>query len=76
MKLQAVIVVSFQASSLAEAGEKLDDVLGTARRREDVDVESVELRTPVGAGPVTLPHVARAEPPPGRIPHPLPNGRG
>ena len=76
MKLQAVIVVSFQASSLAAAGEKLDDVLGTARGREDVDVESVELRTPVGAGPVSLPHVARAEPPPGRVPHPLPSRRG
>jgi hypothetical protein len=76
MKLQAVIMVSFQASSLAEAGGKLDDVLGRARERDDVEVESVEVSTPVGAGPVSLPQVAGPSPRPARVPHPLPDGTG
>ena len=58
MKLQATIILSYRADSLGEAGEKLDDVLLRARERTDVEIESVELRTPVSAGPVSLPHVA------------------
>jgi hypothetical protein len=58
MKLQATIVVSYRSDSLSEAGEKLDDVLLRARERADVEIESVELRTPVSAGPVSRPHVA------------------
>lgn len=58
MKLQATIVVSYRADSLGEAGEKLDDVLLRARERADVEIETVELRTPVSAGPVSLPHIA------------------
>jgi hypothetical protein len=75
MKLQATITISFQAGSLADAGGKLDDVLARARDREDVDVDSVELHTPVGAGPVSLPHVGAPAPRPATVPHPLPNGR-
>ena len=60
MKLQATIVISYRADSLGEAGDKLDDVLMRARERTDVEVESIELRTPVSAGPVSLPPIGRA----------------
>jgi hypothetical protein len=59
MKLQATIVVSYRADSLAEAGEKLDDVLLRARERSDIEIESIELRTPVSSGPVSLPQIER-----------------
>jgi hypothetical protein len=74
MKLQATIVVSYRADSLAEAGDKLDDVLCRAREREDIEVDNIELHTPVTAGPVSLPHVETPPPPPRRVPHPLPDG--
>jgi|tagenome__1003787_1003787.scaffolds.fasta_scaffold19237778_2 hypothetical protein len=76
MKLEATIVVSFQARSLAEAGETLDDVLGGARERDDVEIQSVELRTPVGAGPVTLPQLSPVARGPAHVPHPRPDGAG
>jgi hypothetical protein len=63
MKLQAAIVVCYRADSLGEAGERLDDVLLRARERADVEIESIELRTPVSAGPVSLPHIARESQP-------------
>ena len=75
MKLQATIIVSYRADSLAEAGDKLDDVLSRARDREDVEIDNIELHTPVTAGPVSLPHVETPPPPPRRVPHPLPDGR-
>ena len=55
MKLEATIVLSLQAPSLAQAGETLDDVLRRAAERNDVDVQSVLVQTPTGRGPVTLP---------------------
>jgi hypothetical protein len=76
MKLEATIVVSYRADSLAEAGDKLDDILRRAREREDIEVENIQLNTPVTAGPVSLPRVESPPPPPRRVPHPLPNGRG
>jgi hypothetical protein len=76
MKLQATIVISFQAASLADAGAKLDDVLERPREREDIDVESVELHTPTGSAPVSLPHLASTAARPAHVPHPLPNGGG
>jgi hypothetical protein len=72
MKLQTTIVLTFQASSLAEAGGKLDDVLARARERDDIEVASVEVHTPVGTGPVSLPHVGPPAPPPERLPRPIP----
>ena len=62
MKLQATIVISYRADSLGEAGDKLDDVLMRARERTDVELESIELHTPVSAGPVSLPQIERAAP--------------
>jgi hypothetical protein len=75
MKLQATITISFQAGSLSDAGGKLDDVLVRARDRDDVEVDSVELHTPAGAGPVSLPQVGTPSPHPRTVPHPLPNGQ-
>jgi hypothetical protein len=74
MKLQATIVISYRADSLADAGGVLDEVLDRARGRDDVDIESIELGTPASAGPVSLPYVERPPDPPRRVPHPLPNG--
>jgi hypothetical protein len=59
MKVQASVVLSFQAKTLTDAGAVLDDVLMRARDREDVDVAAIELISPPGDRPVTLP------PPPG-----------
>jgi hypothetical protein len=58
MKVQATVLLSFQAKSLAEAGAVVDDVLGRARERDDVDVGRVELLSPPGDRPVTLPPVS------------------
>ena len=74
MKLQATIVISYRADSLGEGGAVLDEVLERARARDDVEIESIELGTPVSAGPVSLPYVERPPDPPQRVPHPLPNG--
>ena len=74
MKLQATIVISYRADSLGEGGAVLDEVLERARARDDVEIESIELGTPVSAGPVSLPYVERPPDPPPRVPHPLPNG--
>ena len=57
MKVQATIVLSFQAKTLTEAGALVDDVLARAREREDVDVAAVELTSPPGDRLVTLPPV-------------------
>jgi hypothetical protein len=34
------------------------------------------VHTPTSAGPVSLPHPGAPPPPPARVPHPLPDGRG
>jgi hypothetical protein len=59
MKVQAMVTLDFQARTLAEAGAVLDDVLGRARDRDDVGVGRVEVVTPPGDSPVTLPPVTR-----------------
>jgi hypothetical protein len=58
MKVQASIVLSFQAKTLTEAGAVLDDVMARAREREDVDVAAVEILSPPGDRQVTLPPVS------------------
>lgn len=60
MKVQASVVLSFQAKTLTEAGAVLDDVLARARERDDVDVAAVELTSPPGDRLVTLPPVPGA----------------
>jgi hypothetical protein len=68
MKLQATIIVSYRADSLSEAGEKLDDLLPRAGERGDVEIESIEVHTPVRAEAVSLPQVGRAAQPRGVVP--------
>jgi hypothetical protein len=58
MKVQATVIIKFQAASLSEAGALLDDVLSRAHERDDVEVDQVTLTTPPGATPVTLPAVS------------------
>ena len=60
MKVEATVVFRLQASSLAETGVVLDDLLGRARERDDVEVGQVNVITPPGATPVSLPAVATA----------------
>jgi hypothetical protein len=57
MKVQATVLLTFQAKSLAEAGAVLDDVLTRAQERDDVDVGRVEVASPPGDRAVTLPPV-------------------
>jgi hypothetical protein len=66
MKVQATVVLSFQARTLTEAGELVDDVLARARERADVDVGRVELASPPDDHVVTIPPVGR---PVGYAPH-------
>lgn len=66
MKVEATIVLRLQASSLGEAGGVLDDVLGRARERADVEVDQVSVMTPPGTTPVSLPTLSTSgEYPPG-----------
>jgi hypothetical protein len=58
MKVQATVVLSFQAKTLTEAGAVLDDVLGRAYDRDGVDVSGLQLTTPPGDHLVTLPPLA------------------
>ena len=58
MKVQATVLLGFQAATLEEAGAVLDDVLGRARERDDVDIGHVELLSPPGDRTVTLPPVS------------------
>lgn len=60
MRVQATVLLSFQAGTLAQAGEFLDDVLARARERDDVDIGRVEFATPPGDRAVTLPPVSAA----------------
>ena len=66
MKVEATVVLKFQAGSLSEAGSVLDDVLRRAVERDDVDLAQVAVTTPPAATPVSLPALsARGEYPPG-----------
>lgn len=55
MKVEASVVLRFQSSSLAEAGALLDEILGRAHERDDVEVEQINVVTPAGSTPVSLP---------------------
>jgi hypothetical protein len=60
MKVQATVLVTLQATSLANAGEILDDVLTRAHKRDDMDVRRVEIVSPPAERAVTLPSVPSA----------------
>jgi hypothetical protein len=57
MKVQATVMLSFQAKTFEDAGMLLDDVLARARARDDVDVGHVDVTTPPGDHLVTLPPI-------------------
>jgi hypothetical protein len=73
MKVQATVVLSFQAKTLTDAGAVLDDVLARARERPDVDVSGIEVLTPPGDRLVTLPPLGA---PAGRAPRTPFTGNG
>jgi hypothetical protein len=70
VKVEARVVFKFQAGSLSEAGSVLDDLLGRAGERDDVDVAQVAVTTPPEATPVSLPAVSTPGPYPPGVPHP------
>jgi len=55
MKVQATVVFSFQAKTLADAGGVMDDVLTRGRERDDVEIGGIEIASPPGEHLVTLP---------------------
>jgi hypothetical protein len=55
MKFQATVVFDVKASSLAEAGERLNALLEHAKAVAEMEVANVQLGTPARAEPVTLP---------------------
>ena len=61
MKLSATIVLSVQARTLSDAGATLDEILDTARQHAGLEVQSIDLQTPSGAVPVTLPPTAQPD---------------
>ena len=66
MKVDASVVFRFQAGSLAEAGALLDEVLERAHERDDIEVDQINVTTPPGSTPVSLPAISTpAEYPPG-----------
>jgi hypothetical protein len=70
MKVEATVVFKFQTSSLSEAGSVLDDVLGRAHERDDVDVGQITVTTPPGATQVSLPAVSTPGGYPPGVPQP------
>jgi hypothetical protein len=70
MKVQATLVLTFQAKSFEQVGAVLDDVLARARERDDVDVGRVEVVTPPGDRAVTLPPLPATAGYAPQVPHP------
>lgn len=60
MKFQATIVFEFSASSLVDAGQKVDDAVKHARQAGEMEAKSITVATPPAAVPVTLPSPAGA----------------
>jgi hypothetical protein len=55
MKVETSVVFRFQSSSLAETGAVLDEILGRARERDDIEIAQINVTTPPGSTPVSLP---------------------
>jgi hypothetical protein len=60
MKFQATIVFEFNASSLVEAGHKVNDAVKHAREADEMEAKSITVVTPPAAMPVTIPSPAGA----------------
>ena len=55
MKFQTTIVFEFNASSLVDAGHKVNDAVEHAREADDMEAKSIVVVTPPAATPVSLP---------------------
>jgi hypothetical protein len=55
MKFRATLVLDLEAPSIAEAGEKLNELVEHAKRNSEMDVQDVQLGTAPKSEPVTLP---------------------
>jgi hypothetical protein len=55
MKFRATVVFEFNASSIVDAGHKVDDAVKHAREKSDMDARSIDLITPPASAPVTIP---------------------
>jgi hypothetical protein len=55
MKVEASVVFRFQSSSLAETGALLDEILRPAHESDDIEIEHINVTTPPGSAPVSLP---------------------
>jgi hypothetical protein len=76
VKFQANVVLKFNAASIAEAGQKVNDLLEHARTVSGLEAESVMVGTPAAREPVTVPLPSPAPtqdlPAPPAPPHPRP----
>lgn len=55
MKFQATIVFEFNAGSLVDAGHKVNDAVKHAGEADEMEAESINVVTPPGSTPVTIP---------------------
>ncbi len=55
MKFQATIVFEFNASSLVDAGHKVNDAVKHAGQSDEMEAKSIDVVTPPGSAPVTIP---------------------
>jgi hypothetical protein len=76
MKVQATVLLSFQAKTFEEVGSLLDDVLGRARERDDVEIGRVDVTSPPGDRIVTLPPVSTPAGGPPHVPSSVSSGNG
>jgi hypothetical protein len=55
VKFRATIVFEFNADTTSDAGRKVDDAISHARETSQMDAKSVDVVTPPGSPPVTIP---------------------
>ena len=60
MKFQATVTFEFQATSLEDAGHRLQDAVEHAQETDGMEAKAIELRTPPSGPPVSIPVSAGA----------------
>jgi hypothetical protein len=55
VKFRATVVFEFNAGSIVDAGHKVDDAVKYAGEKSEMDARSIDLITPPGSTPVTIP---------------------
>jgi hypothetical protein len=76
MRFQATLVLKLNAASIAEAGEKLNELLEHAQHAGGIEVEHLQVGTPERGGPVTLPRLVPSPPPAPMPPRPPSRSNG